>query len=146
MVFRGSLGLLPIIGGVAILLIAIQTYKVKQMGKQFAECVVHKGIVEEMGMREPTKLRPYRHCVVVCRFASGNDVVEIPYESGDLKDTQVGDEIPLYFYENGATTVVAYDNDTVKKKLRQQVIVILVLCIVLSLFIPVVGQFMKSRT
>lgn len=145
-ILRGGLGLLPIMGGAAILLIAIQTYKVKQMGKQFADCVVRKGVVHEMGIRAPTQTRPYRHCVVVCSFSSGNDLVEIPYDSGDLKDTQGGDEIAIYFYPNGVATVVAYDANTVKKKLRQQVIVILVLCMVLSFFIPAVGLMLMNRT
>lgn len=146
MILRGGLGLLPIMGGTAVLLIAIQTYKVKKMGKQFADCVVRKGVVREMGMREPTQQRPYRHCIVKCSFSNGSDLVEIPYDSGDLNHTQVGDEIPMYFYPNGATTVVAYDGDMVKKKLGQQIFIILILCVVLSFFIPVVGLIIKNRT
>lgn len=145
-ILRGGLGGLPIMGVMAILLIGIQVYKVKKMGKQFADCVVRKGVVQEMGIREPTKLRPYRHCAVKCCFQNGSDTVEIPYDSGDLKHTQVGDEIPLYFYPNGAVTVVAYDENTVRKKLKQQVLVILVLCVVLSFFIPVVGLILMKRT
>lgn len=145
-ILRGALGMLPIVGGTALLLIVILAYKVKKMGEQFADCAVRKGVVHEMAIREPTQARPYRHCVVVCSFSGGNDLVEIPYDSGDLKHTKVGDEIPLYFYPNGAATVVAYDAGTVKKKLRQQVIAIVVLCVVLSFAMPVVGFMMMNLT
>lgn len=145
-ILKGGLGLLPITGSMAMILIAIQAYKMKKMGKQFADCMVRRGVVHEIGIREPTQLRPYRHCVVKCSFQNGGDLVEIPYDSGDLKDIQAGEVIPLYFYPNGVVTVVAYDEGTVKKKLGQQVIALLVLCAVLSFFIPVVGLLLMNRT
>lgn len=146
MILRGGLGLLPITGSMAVLLIVIQAYKVKKMGKEFADCIVRTGVVQELGIREPTQLRPYRHCIAKCSFQNSSDLVEIPYDSGDLKHTQVGDEITLYFYPNGAATVVGYDEGTVKKKLGQQVITILVLCVVLSFFLPAVGLMIMNRT
>lgn len=146
MVLRGALGLLPILGGTAVVLIAIQAYKVKKLGKQFADCVVRRGIVHKMEIREATQVRPYRHCVVVCSFSGGNDLVEILYDGGELDHIQLGDEIPLYFYPNGAATVVAYDADTVKKKLRKQAITIVVLCAALSFVIPTVGLMVMNLT
>lgn len=139
LVFHGGLSLLPIMVIPAILLIAIQVYKLKQLGKQFADCTVRKGIVQEMGVREPTRLRPYRHCFVTCSFQNSSDLIEIPYESGDLNQAKVGDEIPMYFYANGSTTVVAFDENTVTKKIRQQILMVAVFCVVMSFFIPAVG-------
>lgn len=106
-VLNSGLSLLPVIGILAILLIAIQVYKMKKLGKQFADCAVRKGIVQEMGIREPTKLRPYRYCFVKCSFQNSGDLIEIPYDSGDLKQAQAGDEISVYFYANASTMVVA---------------------------------------
>lgn len=60
-----------------------------------------------MGIREPTKLRPYRHCFVKFSFQNSGDLIEIPYDSGDLKQTQANDEISVYFYANGSTMAVA---------------------------------------
>lgn len=144
-VLNGGLALLPVMVIPAILLIAIQVYKLKKMGKQFADCAVRKGIVREMGVCEPTRQRPYRHCFVKCSFQNSGDLIEIPYEGGDLKQTQVGDEIPIYFYTNGATSVVAFDESTVKKKITQQIIIIVVICLVMSFLIPVVGVMIKNK-
>lgn len=141
----GGLALLPILGVVAMVLIGIQFYKLRSMGKQFADCTVRKGIVRELGMREPTKTRPYRHCAVSCSFSGGSDVVEIPYDSGDLNHVQPGDELSVYFYPNGVATVVAYDEQTVWKKFKQYVLLILVLCVVMAFLIPAVGIMTMSR-
>lgn len=144
-VLRSGLALLPIMGGTAILLIAIQTYKVKQMEAQFADCIVRKGIVHAIEIRGPNQTRPYRHRVVTCSFQNSSDLVEIPYDSGDLEHTQAGDELSIYFYPNGTASVLAYDAGTAKAKLKKQVFAILILCAVLSLLIPAVGLMRMNQ-
>lgn len=145
MILRGGLGVLPIVGGVALLLIVMQYFSFRKMGKQFSDCVVRKGIVEGMRVQEATRNRPYRHCVVTCSFSGGKDLVAIPYDNGDLKDVQTGDELSLYFYPNGVTTVVAYDEETTKKKFKQQVLRIGILCVILAFFIPAVGMLLMNK-
>lgn len=144
-VLRSGLALLPIMGGTAILLIALQTYKVKQMESQFCDCIVRKGTVHAIEIRGPNQTRPYRHRVVTCSFQNSSDLVEIPYDSEDLTHTKPGDEIPIYFYPNGAATVVAYDAGTAKAKLKKLVFTILILCAVLSFFIPAVGLTVMNQ-
>lgn len=139
MLLKASLALLPITGCVAVLLIVIQYRNLRKMKNQFSACTVRRGIVQELGVRAPTKMRPYQHFSVICAFPNGNDLLEIPYESGDLNQVVPGDEIPLYIYPNGVAAVVAYDEETTKKKFRQRVIIILALCAVLSFAIPAVG-------
>lgn len=141
---NGLLWLL-LMGGFAALMMIIQYFNFRKMKNQFSDCILRKGVVQEMGVRAPTKNRPYQHCYVICSFSNGRDLVEIPYESGDLNHVRTGDEIPIYFYPNGAATVVAYNDETIKKKFRQHVIVILILFAVLSFFIPAVGSAILNR-
>lgn len=145
MILTGGLRILPLSGGLAIFIIVILYFNLRKMGNQFSDCIVRNGIVQEMGVRQPSKTHPYRHLYVICSFSNGNDFLEIPYESGDLKNTQKGDEIPLYFYPNGLVTVVGYDKETTKKKFKQQVIIILILIVVLSFLIPTIGLMAMDR-
>lgn len=145
MILTGGLRSLPMMGGIAVLLIVIQYFNFRKMRDQFADCIMRKGIVQEMGVRAPSKTRPYRHCFVICSFSEGDDLLEIPYESGDLNHIQEGDEISLYFYPNGVSTVVAYDEETTSKKFKQHIIIILILCTILSFLIPTVGVIMMNR-
>lgn len=144
-ILAGGLSIAPVMMCLAALMIMVLYYKLQQMRKQFSDCIVRKGEILEMGIREPTKVRPYRHCYVICRFANSNDSVEIAYDGGDLDHLQVGDELPLYFYSNGVATVVAYNDENTKKKFKQQAMMILVLFAILCFFIPALGHIAMNR-
>lgn len=146
MYFSAGLRLLPFMGIIGLFLIVFQYFNLRRLKDQFLSCTARKAIVQEMGIREPTRMHPYRHCFVICSFSDSANSVEVPYESGDLKHVKVGDEIPLYFLPNGVTTVVAYDESTTKKKFRQQVLMILIICAVMPFLIIIVGQRMAMRT